>query len=77
MIIDRSTTAIVVDSTADLPAFLAQDPNISMVPLTVYFGDEHYLDWVELKPAQFYAKLREAPELPRTSQPSAGVFLEK
>lgn len=77
MIIDRSTTAIVVDSTADLPDYLARDPNITMVPLTVYFGEEHFLDWVELKPAQFYAKLKVASELPRTSQPSAGAFLEK
>jgi DegV family protein with EDD domain len=77
MIIDRSTTAIVVDSTADLPDYLANDPNITMVPLTVYFGEEHFLDWVELKPADFYAKLKVAPELPRTSQPSAGAFLER
>jgi DegV family protein with EDD domain len=77
MIIDRGTTAIVVDSTADLPDYLANDPNITMVPLTVYFGEEHFLDWVELKPADFYAKLKVAPELPRTSQPSAGAFLER
>ncbi len=76
MIIDRSTTAIVVDSTADLPDYLSRDPNITMVPLTVYFGDEHFLDWVELKPAKFYARLKVAPQLPRTSQPSAGAFLE-
>ena len=77
MIVDRSTTAIVVDSTADLPDFLAADPNITMVPLTVYFGEEAYLDWVELGPSEFYKKLQSAPELPRTSQPSAGAFLEQ
>ena len=77
MIIDRKSTAIVVDSTADLPQYLAADPNISMVPLTVYFGEEHFLDWVELKPAEFYARLETASDLPRTSQPSAGMFLER
>ena len=76
MLIDRSTTAIVVDSTADLPDYLARDPNITMVPLTVYFGEEHFLDWVNMKPAKFYAMLKVAPQLPRTSQPSAGAFLE-
>jgi DegV family protein with EDD domain len=76
MIIDRSTTAIVVDSTADLPDYLARDPNITMVPLTVYFGEEHFLDWVNMKPAKFYAMLKVAPQLPRTSQPPAGAFLE-
>lgn len=77
MMIDRSTTAIVVDSTADLPEHLAADPNISMVPLTVYFGDESYLDWVDLKPQEFYERLKTSPVLPRTSQPSAGAFLER
>ena len=77
MILDRRSTAIVVDSTSDLPDHLATDPNIAMVPLTVYFGEEAYLDWVELKPTEFYAKLKAAPELPRTSQPSAGAFLEQ
>jgi DegV family protein with EDD domain len=76
MIVDRTTTAIVVDSTADLPDYLATHPNVSMVPLTVYFGDEAYLDWVELKPDVFYERLKTSPVLPRTSQPSAGAFLE-
>jgi DegV family protein with EDD domain len=76
MIIDRQTTALVVDSTADLPERLADDPNITIIPLTVYFGEEHFLDWIELKPVEFYERLKSAPELPRTSQPSAGAFLE-
>jgi DegV family protein with EDD domain len=77
MLVNRETTAIVVDSTADLPDHLAADPNISMVPLTVFFGDEGYLDWVEMKPAEFYERLATAPALPRTSQPSAGAFLDE
>jgi DegV family protein with EDD domain len=77
MIIDRETTAIVVDSTADLPDDLINDPSITMVPLTVYFGDEVYLDWVDIRPEEFYARLAVAPELPHTSQPSAGAFLEE
>ena len=76
MIVDRTTTAIVVDSTADLPEYLANDPNITMVPLTVYFGEEALLDWVELKPDVFYDRLVNGPVLPRTSQPSAGAFLD-
>jgi DegV family protein with EDD domain len=77
MIVNRETTAVLVDSTADLPDHLVADPNVSMIPLTVYFGDEAYQDWVEMKPAEFYAKLAVAPELPRTSQPSAGAFLDE
>ena len=77
MIINRQTTAIVVDSTADLPESMLADPNVSMVPLTVFFGDEGYLDWVEIQPEEFYKKLAASPVLPRTSQPSAGSFLEE
>jgi DegV family protein with EDD domain len=76
MIINRQTTAIVVDSTADLPERMLADPNVSMVPLTVFFGDEGYLDWVEIQPEEFYKRLAASPVLPRTSQPSAGSFLE-
>jgi len=77
MIINRQTTALVVDSTADLPSHMVADPNITMVPLTVYFGDEAYLDWVDIQPEEFYRKLESTPELPHTSQPSAGAFLEE
>ena len=76
MIVDRTTTTIVVDSTADLPDYLANDPSITTVPLTVYFGEEARLDWVDLKPEEFYDRLQNGPVLPRTSQPSAGAFLE-
>jgi len=77
MIINRQTTALVVDSRADLPSHMAADPNITMVPLTVFFGEEGYLDWIEIQPEEFYRKLEKASELPHTSQPSAGAFLEE
>ncbi|MCX8033248.1 MAG: DegV family protein [Thermoleophilia bacterium] len=76
MRIDRTTTALVVDSTADLPKHLVEDPNVTLVPLTVCFGDECYLDWVELKPEEFYRKLAAFPKLPTTSQPPPGVWIE-
>jgi DegV family protein with EDD domain len=76
LILDRSNTALVVDSTSDLPEGLAQDPNLTMVPLTVHFGDEGYLDWVELKPEQFYQKLALAPKPPTTSQPAPAIWPE-
>ncbi len=77
MIVNRENTAVLVDSTADLPEYLCADPNVSMIPLTVYFGDEAFQDWVDLKPVDFYQRLAVAPELPRTSQPSAGAFLNE
>jgi DegV family protein with EDD domain len=77
MIVNRETTAVLVDSTADLPDYLVADANVSMIPLTVYFGEEAFQDWVEMEPAEFYRRLALAPELPRTSQPSAGAFLDE
>ncbi len=67
---------LVVDSTCDLtPQWLAAH-DITMVPLTVFFGSESYLDWVELTPEEFYQKLASFPGLPKTSQPSPAAFSE-
>jgi DegV family protein with EDD domain len=73
--LDRSNTVLVVDSTADLPTHLAQDENVFMVPLNVHFGEDVYRDWVDIRPPEFYARLRAASQPPRTSQPSAGAFI--
>jgi DegV family protein with EDD domain len=68
-------TAIVVDSTADFPEAPDRFPNWRVVPLYVRFGDESYRDYVELGPAEFYARLRGSEILPTTSQPTPGDFL--
>jgi DegV family protein with EDD domain len=44
------------------------------VPLYVRFGDESRKDYVEIEPAEFYARLRTADDLPTTSQPTPGDF---
>jgi DegV family protein with EDD domain len=76
VIIDRDTTALVVDSTADLSDGLLHDPNVTVVPLTVFIDGRPYLDGVDLTPEQFFEKLVAAPVLPTTSQPSPGTWLE-
>ncbi len=67
---------IVTDSTADIPADLAVELGITVVPLTVFFGEEAFLDGVELDNAGFYRKLQSARDLPRTSQPAPARFQE-
>lgn len=67
---------IVTDSTADLPISEATAHGVAIVPLTVFFGEEAYLDGVELDNAGFYSKLQSSKELPRTSQPSPAAFQE-
>ncbi len=66
---------IVTDSTADLPLPLAEELNISVVPLSVIFGDEGYREGVDISHDQFYEKLVRSKELPTTSAPSVGDFL--
>jgi DegV family protein with EDD domain len=65
---------IVTDSTAYLPEATIRRHDIRVVPLYVHFGQEAFREGVDLSNEQFYARLQEAPELPTTSQPSAGEF---
>src|SRR5579885_1874929 len=65
---------IVTDSTVDISPREAEELGIVIVPLTVFFGDEAYLDGVELDNATFYRKLASSKSLPRTSQPSPAAF---
>ena len=67
---------IVTDSTADLPPEVAQEWGITVVPLQVFFGDDAYLDGIELDNAGFYQKLTASKDLPTTSQPSPAAFQE-
>lgn len=67
---------IVTDSTADIPAAIAEKLGITVVPLTVFFGEEAFLDGVELDNAGFYRKLAASKDLPRTSQPAPAKFQE-
>lgn len=65
---------IVTDSTAYLPEDIIRKHDIRVVPLYVHFGETAFKEGVELSNRDFYARLKEAPELPTTSQPSAGEF---
>lgn len=80
MTLTAANTALVLDSTADFPDAQQLFPNVRVVPLYVRFGEESYRDYVELDPHTFYEKLRDAAELPTTSQPTpqdfAAVFEE-
>lgn len=65
---------IVTDSTADIPKSLQEQLNITVVPLKVHFGEETYEDGVNLHAEEFYEKLRNAEEIPTTSQPTPHQF---
>ena len=65
---------IVVDSTADISD--AVRAKLSVVPLTVHFGDREYIDGVTINHKQFYEMLVESDVLPTTSQPSPEAFAQ-
>ncbi|MDP2182584.1 MAG: DegV family protein [Actinomycetota bacterium] len=66
---------IVCDSTCDLGLEWFEANDVTMVPLKVLFGEDTFLDWVDLQPEQFFEKLTAATTLPKTSQPSPAEFV--
>jgi DegV family protein with EDD domain len=67
---------IVTDSTGDIPSDLVQSLRIVVVPCQVFWGDRSYRDGIDLLPDEFHERLRRSSEIPRTSQPSVGLFEE-
>lgn len=65
---------IVTDSTCDLPPALVAAHGITVVPLTVFFGEEALLDSVDISAPAFYERMTSSGVLPRTSQPSVELF---
>jgi len=67
---------IVTDSSADLPAELAQELGITVVPIYVSFGDEVFRDRVYISDEELYRRLIHGPVHPTTTQPGSQDFLE-
>ena len=65
-------TRIIVDSTADLVE--PYKSRVHVVPLTVHFGNEEYVDGVTIDHKTFYEKLIESDVLPTTSQATPAAF---
>ncbi|MDR0139666.1 DegV family protein [Metabacillus idriensis] len=67
---------IVTDSTGDLSHDMIEKYDIKVVPLTIVIDNESYLDRVDIEPEEFIKKMKDADELPKSSQPPAGKFAE-
>ncbi len=65
---------IVTDSTCDLPQHLIERYHITVVPLYIHFGNQSYLDGVEISRKEFYERLPTSNPLPTTAAPGAEVF---
>ncbi|HZP29141.1 MAG TPA: DegV family protein [Acidimicrobiia bacterium] len=65
---------VVTDSACDLPDALVAALGITIVPLSIRFGDEELVDREQLTVAEFWDRLTTASVLPETAAPSAGAF---
>ena len=63
---------LIVDSTVDVPEHIRS--RLTVVPLTIHFGQEEYLDGVTMDKHRFYERLVESDVLPTTSQASPAAF---
>jgi DegV family protein with EDD domain len=68
------TVGVVTDSACDLPQAWADDLGIRIVPLTVRFGSEEFLDRRDLTPSEFWARFAASTAAPETAAPPPGLF---
>lgn len=65
---------VVTDSACDLPQEVIDKLGIRVVPLTIRFGDEEFVDRVQLSPKEFWDRVVTGPDMPQTAAPSPGAF---
>ncbi len=70
-------TALITDSTCDIPTDLLHKHDIVKVPLTIVWNNESFLDGIDITAEDFYKRLEEDPDLPTTSQPAPQEFLDR
>lgn len=66
--------ALVTDSTCDLSKEIFDNYQISMLPLSITFGESQYLDKLTIHPEHFYKLLDENPDYPKSSQVNEKAF---
>ncbi|MGA9278960.1 DegV family protein [Ilumatobacter sp.] len=69
-----SNVRIVTDSACDLPAEVATEMGVEIVPLTIRFGDDEFVDRDELTVAEFWNRCVNMSTLPETAAPAPGQF---
>ncbi|MCP1123609.1 DegV family protein [Bacillus sp. 3103sda1] len=67
---------IVTDSTADLSPDVIEKYDIHVIPLSISVNGQTYLDRIDLQPDEFIEEMEKSEELPKTSQPAVGSFVE-
>ncbi len=67
---------IVTDGAADFPAGWEEELDVQIIPINIHFGEETYLQYVEMNLEEFYRKVDTGSIFPKTSQPSPHQFSE-
>ncbi|MBA9086682.1 DegV family protein with EDD domain [Fontibacillus solani] len=67
---------IVADSTADVPQEMVKEYGIHIVPMRLSFGDQSYVEGVDITVEEFYDKLTKSRDLPTTSQTSPSQYVD-
>lgn len=67
---------IITDSTADLPKEVYEKYDIEVLPLLINFGEESYLDGVEITPKELFERIEKEEEIPTTAQVIPNRFME-
>ena len=65
---------VVTDSACDLPQDTIAGKPITVVPLSIRFGGDEFVDRKDLTPAEFWSKVKASPVLPETAAPPPGAF---
>jgi len=67
---------IVTDGATDFPAGWEEEFDIQIIPINIHFGEETFLQYVEMSLDEFYDKIETSSVFPKTSQPSPHQFTE-
>src|SRR5512143_491082 len=70
------TIAFVTDSTAYIPPDLVKQYAITVAPQTLIWGDQTFLDGIDIQPDEFYARLKTAKTMPSPAQVSVVIMQE-
>lgn len=67
---------LITDSTCDLPKDVLEKNNIEVMPLLINFGEESYLDGIEINQDELFEKIESGNIFPTTAQITPNRFLE-
>lgn len=67
---------IATDSAADFEMYELEKMNVTYLPMSVSFGEDHYLENISISKDEFFERLKTDENFPKTSQPALGLFID-